>query len=153
MASRKTTTKRKKQTKSSIFDLRELRDRAERLLKTVKTRGEKYARNSYETCKEFAEDMINDPGRTVTGVIDNGKEFVSDLKKDTRKKIKSIVKKGKKYRDEFPTMKTIENKISKRLKAVPARVNLASKQDIEKLIRSMEALNKKLDTLNSKYST
>ena len=153
MARRKTTTKQKKQTKSNSYGLRELQDRAERFLKTVRTRGEKYARNAYETCKEFTEDMINDPGRTVTDVFDNGKAFVSDLKKDTRKKIKSIVKKGKKYRDEFSAMKTIKNEISKGLKAVPARVNLASKQDIDKLIRSMEALNKKLDTLNRKYST
>jgi polyhydroxyalkanoate synthesis regulator phasin len=96
--------------------------------------------------------MINDPGRTVTDVFDNGKEFVLDLKKDSQKKIKNIVKKGKKYRNEIPNMKTIENKFSKGLKAFPARINLASKQDIEKLIKSMEALNKKLDTLNSKYS-
>ena len=152
MATKKTAKKQNKKTESNLFDFSSMQDRAERLLENVKTDGEKYARKSFEICKDFADDVRKDPSRVVTDIIDSGKDFVSDIQKDVRKKFNGMVKKGRKTIDEFPTMKTIEKRIYEGFKAIPDRINLASKKDIDKLITSMETLNKKLDSLSHKYS-
>jgi len=110
MATKKTAKKQNKKTESNLFDFSSMQDRAERLLENVKTDGEKYARKSFEICKDFADDVRKDPSRVVTDIIDSGKDFVSDIQKDVRKKFNGMVKKGRKTIDEFPTMKTIEKR-------------------------------------------
>jgi len=74
------------------------------------------------------------------------------VEKDTRKIADGLVDNGKDFMDKIPLKKSIEEKINDGFEAVPARLNLPSKWEIQKLTSTMSALNKKVNALNKQYS-
>jgi hypothetical protein len=152
MATKKTTKKQSRRAEPKTSYVRSFQERAKGVMETVKTDGEKYARKSFETCKDFAGDVVMHPGKVLTDIFESGKKCVLNFEKGTRKKISGAAEKGREALDDLPTMKAIGNKISNVFGNMPSHLNLASKKDIDKLITTMEALNKKLDNLSSKYS-
>lgn len=124
--------------------------------------------------KAFAKKAKNNPRKAVNGLLDDGREYIDTVKSDTRKKIETyfedskdfmkeiendtrklvddLVDAGKKAVEKIPGKKAVETNIDKRVKSIPRQLNLPSKQDIEKLNKSMKALSKKVDTLSSQYA-
>ena len=124
--------------------------------------------------KAFAKKAKNNPRKAVNGLLDDGREYIDTVTADTRKKIESyledskdfmkgiendtrklvddFVDAGKKAVDKIPGKKAIETNIDKRVKSIPRQLNLPSKEDVEKLNKSMKALSKKVETLRSQYA-
>jgi len=125
----------------------------EQLKEVFETYSDKYLQKSWKNWKNFSEDMVKNPSGTVNGFVDDGKNLVTGMKKDLSKTFGGFIKTGKNFIEEIPIVKAVEKKISNGLKAVPARINLASKQDIEKLCNAMDALNRKVDKINKQRAT
>ncbi len=114
------------------------------------------------------------PRETFNGLMDDGKEFVEDFRDSTREKIEDltvdlkilregiekdtrlvladIIDGSKKAFGHMPGKQWIENAISDRLEALPAKFNLPSRKDVERLTRQVKTLNTKVNKL-SKTST
>lgn len=147
------TTKKTKKHESTLFDVRTIQGVNEQLKKVFETYSGKYLQKSWKNWNNFREDMVKDPSGTVNGFVDDGKNIVTGMKKDLSKTFGGFIKTGKNFIEEIPMVKAVEKKISNGLKAVPARINLASKQDIEKLCNAMDALNRKVDKINKQRAT
>lgn len=99
---------------------------------------------------------------------------VDTTKKDVRKKIERINKEtraiykgigndakliiedilalGKKNLDKMPMKKRIEKKISHGIDAIPSKLNIPSKEEIDNLVAGIDGVNKKVDALNKEYA-
>jgi hypothetical protein len=148
MTSSKSTKKTTKKNKSKPFDVRTIQGATEQLKEALKTYNDKYLQQPWKNWKGFMEDAVKDPSGTVSDFVDDGKNFVMVMKKDLHKTLGGFLKSSKNIIKDKSMIKTVEKKISNKLKAFPARINLASKQDIEKLCKTMDALNKKVDKIN-----
>lgn len=102
--------------------------------------------------KEFFEGARKDVRKAIDKLVDSGKDFYKGVEKDTRKIVDGLVDNGKEFMDKIPLKKTIGEKINDGFEAVPARLNLPSKWEIQKLTSTMSALNKKVNALNKQYS-
>jgi hypothetical protein len=59
---------------------------------------------------------------------------------------------GKKNLDKIPMKKTIGKKIFAGIDAIPGKLNLPSKGDIDNLVTGIDGVNKKVDALNKEYA-
>jgi polyhydroxyalkanoate synthesis regulator phasin len=105
-----------------------------------------------DDAKDYVEDVRKDVRKAMDGFVDNGKEFVEGIEKDARKIINDVVDSGKETFKKLPMKEAIEKKVNVGLKAVPSQLNLPSKKDIEKLTRSVKALNNKVENLRKQYA-
>jgi polyhydroxyalkanoate synthesis regulator phasin len=62
--------------------------------------------------------------------------------------INGLADSGKRFMDRVPLMQTIGDKIADGMEAVPARLNLPSKKDIDTLTSTMKTLNRKVAALS-----
>ena len=114
------------------------------------------------------------PRETVNELLDDGKEFVEDLRSSTRDKLEDLsvdfkifkegvekdtrlvmadfIDGGKKVLAQVPGKQIIEEEISNRMEAIPAKFNLPSRKDIDGLVRRVKDLNAKVDALNKAQS-
>lgn len=120
----------------------------------------KTVRKATETVNTMVKDYNE---KYVKSVFEKGKSVREGVTKDARMAVNQFVEKGKKMLPEIPVVKTAEQKLTSTVKALEGRVrcgakvvaekvNLPSKQDIEKLTAAMETLNAKVETLDKKYS-
>ncbi len=124
------------------------------------------------------DDLIDDSRDAIKKVRSDRMETlqrkVDTTKKDVRKKIKRInqetrtiykgigndaklivedlVALGKKNLDKLPMKKTIEKKISHGIDAIPSKLNIPSKEEIDNLVTGIDGVNKKVDALNKQYA-
>jgi polyhydroxyalkanoate synthesis regulator phasin len=120
--------------------------------------------------KAFLTKAGKNPREAFNDLIDESKELVDDLRSSTRDKIDDlmvdikILKEGlekdtqlvvadlidgsKKVLNQVPGKQRIEKEISSRMVAMPAKFNLPSRKDIERLARQVKQLNTKVDALN-----
>lgn len=110
------------------------------------------------------------PRETFSGLMDDGKSLVDDLRGSSRNKLEElivdlkIVKEGvekdtrlvwvdvingsKKALDQVPGKRLIEKELSSRVEAIPAKFNLPSRKDIERLARQVKTLDTKVNKLS-----
>lgn len=115
------------------------------------------------------------PRETVKDLLDDGKGRVKDIRNQTKEKLQSIadefkeIKKGvkkdagllmsdaiegsKKAIDQVPGKQRMEKEISSRIEAIPGKLNLPSKKDIDSLVNRVKRLNTKVDALNKAQTT
>ena len=124
------------------------------------------------------DDLIDDSREAIEKVrVDRMKTIqkrVDTTKKDVRKKIERITKEtrtlykgigndaklivedivalGKKNLDKMHMKKTIEKKISHGIDAIPSKLNIPSKEEIDNLVAGIDGVNKKVDALNKEYA-
>ena len=98
--------------------------------------------------KDLAEGAREDFFKAVETVLDGGRDFYTGMEKDTREILDDFVDRGKKFTDRIPGKEAVEKGISKSLEAVPDRLNLPSKKDMEKLSKTVRTLNTRLNTLS-----
>ena len=153
MAPSKTKSKATQKNESTLFDVRTIQRAAEQLKAAFEGYNDKYLQQSWKNWKGFMEDMVRDPSRAVGDCVNDGKNFVVGMKKDLSKTVDDYIKSGKNFIEEIPMIKTVEKKISNGLKSFPARINLASKQDIEKLGKALDTLCRKVDKINKRRTT
>ena len=130
--------------------------------KTVKD-GKKFVKDLRKDPRKVLDDVVDDARgyvgdvrkdvrKTMDGFVDNGKEFLEGVQSDARKVLDDFLDSGKKTIEKIPVVKTVEKKLNSSMKAVPSHLNLPSKKDIEKLTRSVKALNNKVDNLSKQYA-
>ncbi|MDJ0816213.1 MAG: hypothetical protein QNJ58_08405 [Desulfobacterales bacterium] len=130
--------------------------------KTVKD-GKKFVKDLRKDPRKVLDDVVDDARgyvgdvrkdvrKTMDGFVDNGKEFLEGVQNDARKVLDDFLDSGKKTIEKIPVVKTVEKKLNSSMKAVPSHLNLPSKKDIEKLTRSVKALNNKVDNLSKQYA-
>jgi len=111
--------------------------------KTVKEYNDKYVTKAIEKGKEY----VDAPYKKISGSVD---EFLSkgrSLEKDAWKKIDAYVVNGRKFMYKIPMVETLEKRVTSGLTAMPAKINLPGRNDIEKLTLAMESLNANIETL------
>lgn len=120
----------KAQEESQFFVVKTAKKAADTLTEKFKTYNEKY----------------------VTKYVDSGRDFLKDMEKNARKRFDEMVETGKKYKSKVPMADKIEKRITDTYNSVKSRINLPTKDDINKLTLAMDKLTTKVDELNRKYS-
>jgi hypothetical protein len=86
-------------------------------------------------------ERVNKETRTVYKGIGNDAKLI----------IEDIVALGKKNLDKLPLKKTIGKKLSRGIDAIPSKLNIPSKEEIDNLVTGIDGVNKKVDALNKQY--
>ncbi|MCP4113643.1 MAG: hypothetical protein GY749_50315 [Desulfobacteraceae bacterium] len=115
-------------------------DKVKEYNEKLKEYNEKFVKNRKEVLKDYNE-------KYVKNFVETGKDFGEGVKKDTLKVIDLAVEKGKNLIPENTVLETVKEKVSCSVKTVTDKINLPSKQDIEKLTGAVETLNSKVDSL------
>ncbi len=110
---------------------------------TFKEYNDKYLSKAVEKGKSY----IDGPYKKLSGTMDEWLEKGKTFEKDAWKKMDGYVANGKKFMYKLPLVETVEKRVTERLNAVPAMVNLPGKGDIEKLTVAMESLNSNIESL------
>lgn len=109
----------------------------------VKEYNEKYVNKAIEKGKEY----VNSPYKKISGTMDELLSKGRSYEKDAWKKIDGYVENGRKFMYKLPMVETLEKRVTSGLSAVPSRINLPGKTDIEKLTLAMESLNANIELL------
>ncbi len=123
-----------------------------KLVKDLRKDPRKVLDDVVDDARGYVGDVRKDVRKTMDGFVDNGKEFLEGVQNDARKVLDDFLDSGKKTIEKIPVVKTVENKLNSSMKAVPYHLNRPSKKDIEKLTRSVKALNNKVDNLSKQYA-
>lgn len=79
------------------------------------------------------------------------KKVYKGIENDAKLIVEDFIAMGKKNLDKLPLKKTIEKKISAGINAIPSKLNLPSKEEIENLVIGIDGVNKKVDALNKQF--
>jgi len=71
---------------------------------------------------------------------------------DAKLIVEDFIALGKKNLDKLALKKTIEKKITAGIDAIPIKLNLPSKKEIDNLVAGIDVVNKKVDALNKQYA-
>ncbi len=132
--------KTEQKTEAEFFIVKTIKKAKDAYTDKVKDYNERFIKNRKEVIKDYNEKYIKN-------FIETGKDFGEGVKKDTLKVIDLAVEKGKKLIPENTVTETVKEKVSTSFKTVTDKINLPSKQDIEKLTGAVETLNTKVDSL------
>lgn len=77
-----------------------------------------------------------------------GKKVYEGIESDARIIVEEALEMGKKNFDRIPFKKNLEEKISKGMSAIPSKLNLPSREEIDNLVSGIDGVNKKVDALN-----
>ena len=116
----------------------------EKVVDAVKTSTEKYRDMIKEKKSAYKE-------KYVQPVVDKGTDIRDKVKAEYNKVYDKALETGKKLIPES-TIKTVEEKWDKGLRSIFEKVNLPTRNDMDRLTKAMEALNSKMDMPNEKYS-
>jgi len=96
------------------------------------------------TQKEVRErmDRITKETRTIYKGIGNDAKLI----------VEEMIALGKKRLDKIPMKKNIEKKISQGFDAIPSKLNIPSKEEIDTLVKGIEGVSRKVDALNKEYA-
>jgi polyhydroxyalkanoate synthesis regulator phasin/DNA-dependent RNA polymerase auxiliary subunit epsilon len=101
--------------------------------------------------KTFA-GMMDDGRDVAKDLIEDGKSVMTGVEKDARIALSEIADSGKKALDNLPGKKKLQKTIVKRMKSVPAQFNLPTRKDMDTLMKRLEGLTTKIDTLAKEYA-
>jgi len=114
-------------------------------IKRVRTeRMETLQKKMDTTQKEVRErmDRITKETRTIYKGIGNDAKLI----------VEEMIALGKKRLDKIPMKKNIEKKISQGFDAIPSKLNIPSKEEIDTLVKGIEGVSRKVDALNKEYA-
>ncbi len=128
------------------------------------------ANNMIKDGRELLTKTGKDPLQTVKGLMDDGKAWVDDLREDARNRIAElktetrsllegigkdaqlvvdeVITGGRQALDKVPGKQKTEKAVRRRMRTLPAQLNLPSKTEINGLVRRVNTLNKKVDELH-----
>ncbi len=134
--------------------------------KETRTRLETAAKDG----RAFLAKAGKDPRKTIGALMDDGKGRIEEFRENTREKIdglsidlkllkegvakdtrlviEDVIASGNKVLDRVSVKQRVEKEISSRVEAIPAKLNLPSKKDIDGLVRRVKELNTKVAALN-----
>ncbi|MCG8635957.1 MAG: hypothetical protein MI863_19150 [Desulfobacterales bacterium] len=80
------------------------------------------------------------------------KKVYAGINSDAKLLVKDAKEMGKKQLDRIPMKKAIEKKITKGIDAIPSKLNLPSKDEIDNLVTGIDGVNKKVDAINKGFA-
>ena len=81
-----------------------------------------------------------------------GKKVYKGIENDAKLIMDDFVEMGRKKLDGIPMKKTLEKTITSGIEAIPSRLNLPSKEEIDNLVAGIDGVSKKVDALNRHYA-
>jgi polyhydroxyalkanoate synthesis regulator phasin len=87
-------------------------------------------------------DRITKETRTVYKGIGNDAKLI----------VEDMLALGKKSLAKMPLKKSIEKRISHGIDAIPSKLNIPSKEEIDNLVKGLDGVSKRLDALNKEYA-
>lgn len=123
---------------SPYFVIRAIQGARGRYEETIKTYRERYE----ETVKTYRERYMEKPSARA-------REFTEGLRRDLRKVVDNSLENGKKR---LPSADSLRSRFDCGARRVSDKLNLPSRQDIQKLRDAMENLSVKVEKLNDRYS-
>lgn len=114
-------------------------------IKRVRSERMETIQKKVDTTRKGVQKRINRINRE-TRTIYNG------IGNDAKLIVGDIVALGKKNLDKMPMKRTIEKKISHGIDAIPSKLNIPSKKEIDNLVKGIDGVNKRMDALNKEYA-
>ncbi|MBF0468702.1 MAG: hypothetical protein HQK61_07430 [Desulfamplus sp.] len=137
-------------------------DDGTKAVKTIKADSIKKYDELKDKTKDFTEKVKNSPFKVMGDIVkdaradttrkleeykENGKKMVENIEKDAEIARKDLLDAGKKALDKVAFKKTVEEKISSTIEKFPSMLNLPSKKEVEELIKGIDSVNRKVDSL------
>jgi hypothetical protein len=108
-------------------------------------------------------DRVETISKKVERVKKVAKQRVERLNKETQKVyegiehdarliVEEMIALGKEKLDKLSMKKIIKEKVTKGMDAIPSKLNLPSKEEIDKLVTGIDGVNKKVDALNREFA-
>ncbi len=105
-----------------------------------------------ETLQKKVDTTKKDVRKKIERVNRETRTVYKGIENDAKLIIEDILALGKKSLDKMPMKKTIEKKISHGIDAIPSKLNIPSKEEIDNLVTGIDGVNKKVDALNKEYA-
>lgn len=105
-----------------------------------------------ETLQKRVDTTKKDVRKKIERVNRETRTVYKGIGNDAKLIIEDILALGKKRLDKMPMKKRIEKKISHGIDAIPSRLNIPSKEEIDNLVTGIDGVNKKVDALNKEYA-
>ncbi len=105
-----------------------------------------------ETIQKKVDTTRKDVRKKMDRLTKETRTIYKGIGNDAKLIVEDIVALGKKNLDKMPMKKTIEKKISHGIDAIPSKLNIPSKEEIDNLVAGIDGVNKKVDALNKEYA-
>lgn len=109
---------------------------------------QKVKRHRMETLGKKVNDTKKEVRKKIKKINQETRTVYNGVGNDAKLIIEDIVTLGKKNLDKLPMKKTIEKKISDGLDAMPSKLNLPSKEEIDNLATGIQKVDKKVNDLS-----
>ena len=146
----------KKQVESGRRFCSELKDspvkRIDDLIGDGKDVLKKVRKNRMDAIQKKVDTTKKDARKKFDAVSEKSQEIYNGLENDAKLVVEDVIEMGRKNLDRIPMKKTVEEKIKSGIDAVPARLNIPSREEIDNLVAGIDGLSKKVDALNREYA-
>jgi polyhydroxyalkanoate synthesis regulator phasin len=105
-----------------------------------------------ETLQKKVDTTKKDVRKKIERVNRETRTVYKGIGNDAKLIVEDILALGKKSLDKMPMKKRIGKKISHGIDAIPSRLNIPSKEEIDNLVTGIDGVNKKVDALNKEYA-
>ncbi len=105
-----------------------------------------------ENIQKKVDGTKRDVRRKIKKINLETKKVYKGIENDAKLIVEDFIALGKKNLDKLPMKKTIQKKFSAGIDAIPSKLNLPSKQEIENLVIGIDGVNKKVDALSKQYA-
>ncbi|MBF0390459.1 MAG: hypothetical protein HQK71_10195 [Desulfamplus sp.] len=119
--------------------------------------ADKFKASPFNAIGEVVKETKEDAAKKIDGYLDvykeNKNKIVENLEKDVVIAKQDIIDATKKALDKIGIKKVIEEKVSSTVEKLPSMLNLPSKQEVEELIKGIDSVNRKVDSLTKEFIT
>ncbi|MBF0228328.1 MAG: hypothetical protein HQK63_01845 [Desulfamplus sp.] len=135
----------------SLKKYEELKDRANELKDKTKEFKEKIKNSPVKTMEEIVKDAKVDATKKFEEYKEeykkNSKVIFEKIEKDAENAKQDIIDASKKVLDKIELKKVLEEKLTRTVEKFPSMLNLPSKKEVEDLIKGIDSVNRKVDSL------
>jgi polyhydroxyalkanoate synthesis regulator phasin len=119
--------------------VRDLADNPRQVIDHYVVDGKAWASETFDSTVEIVEDLAED-----------GKTLADEIRSDPLAMATDLLQAGKKYIDRLPGISVLEKQMAKKKSTIVQTLNLSTRDDIEKLTRAIDKLNKKFGRLSNR---
>lgn len=108
---------------------------------------EKVKKSPFKMMGSIASQAKSDTTRKFEEYRASRRKIVENIEKDAEIVKKDILDAGKKVIDKIAVKRSIEEKIGRTVQKLPSMLNLPSKKEVEELIKGIDSVSRKVDSL------
>ena len=128
------------------------KDDSRKRMDEVKTKSKEISAKLKKSPSKYVGEMVSDVKRdtekSFSKYSEDRKKFVDAVEKDLTLIRDDVVDAGKKALDKLPMKKSIEKKMNTTFEKFPSMLNLPSKKELEALIKEVDTVSRKVDSLS-----